>query len=193
VTAVAAFLLSTLTYWQLNLKPDVYVIMPKIIRVSVLDAGYSQLLVQPTFTAERKTERPAVLRDVVLLVEPQIEGGEKPLFYWREVVEMSQDDDDEQMSIIRKRVSDPTPLLVFGGEPVSPMLFFESVRSRPTPSAGKMRARLLMYWQDQSPTVVNFCIDLSQESVDRLLLQGDGDPILRYMKYETSECYFRIP
>ena len=184
--AVAAFVLSMLTYLQVNQTPDIHTIMPKVLRMSLPNPqGYAAIYLQPTFTANRRTERPAVLSNMSLLIEPQASGKKMPLFVWRENFQMEQLDDG---TYARKMVSDPTPLLVSGAEPVSPMVWFSSATPTPAFEVGKVHATLLVEWQDRASTIHDFCIDLPQEAADEYT-----GKMQTYRKYDTSECYFWKP
>src|SRR3712207_7226355 len=96
--------------------------MPKVLRISAPSGDGSQdIYLQPTFTSTKRTDRPAVLLDMTLLVEPQEGGGYMPLFSWHEVVDLTQPEAEYSTAFIT-RVSDPVPILVFGSEPVSPKI-----------------------------------------------------------------------
>jgi hypothetical protein len=189
-TAVAAFVLSMLTYLQVNRTPDVHVVMPNVLRVNQNENGYVGVFLQPTFTASRKTERPAIVSNVNLLVEPQVSDKKMPSFWWVENVQMQQLEDG---TYIRSMVSDPAPLLIFGSEPVSPMMWFSSEVPSPALEVGKMRMTLFVEWQDR-PTISNdFCIDLTQEAFEEFNRPEEVGLMQKFTKHESSECYLIVP
>jgi hypothetical protein len=189
LTAVAALTLSVVTYVQVNRGANVYLTMPRVLRISApSDDGAQSIYVQPTFTADKTTDRPAVLLDMTLLVEPQDADGDMPLFPWHETVELTQSE-GEDSTVRRTRVSDPVPILIYGSEPVAPMVWFLSASAPPALTVGELRATLLVEWQDRPSMVRDFCVDISQEAVDAFA-DPEGAPIHRFLKYPTSECYF---
>jgi hypothetical protein len=189
LTAVAALTLSIVTYAQLNSETNVHLTMPRVLRISApSEDGTQSIYVQPAFTATKSTDRPAVLLDMTLLVEPQDENDDMPLFAWHETVELAQSD-GEDATVRRTRVSDPVPMLIFGSEPVAPMAWFLSAAPPPTLAAGRLHATLLVEWQGRPSMVRDFCVEISQEAV-KAFADDERAPIHRFIKYSTSECYF---
>jgi hypothetical protein len=188
LTAVAALLLSVVTYVQVNGETNVHMVMPRVIRISAASPGGLQsIYIQPSFTATKRTDHPAILVNMSLLVEPQASGEDMPLFVWHEVVELAQSEADA--TVLRTRVSDPVPLLVFGSESVSPTIWFLPTGANPPIRAGTLRATLLVEWQGRPSIVRDLCVDVSQEAVGALA-DSTQAPIHRFIKYPSSECYF---
>jgi hypothetical protein len=188
LTAVAALALSGITYVQLNGEVDVHLVMPKVIRISDPNpAGFQDIYLQPTFTATRRTDRPAVLLNMTLLVEPQEDGEDMPAFSWHEVVDLTQSE-VEDTTVYRTRLSDPVPILVFGSEPVSPMARFIEETPNPTLIVGTLQATLRVDWQNRPAMEEDLCIEVSQETVDAFA-DPEKNLIRRFIKYPSSECY----
>lgn len=191
LTAVVALTLSVVTYVQVNAEADVHLIMPQHLRISAPDKGYQSIYLQPTFTADRRTERPAVLLNMSLLIESQGKSDDMPLFEWHEVVELTQLETDER-PIIRKHVSDPIPLLIYGSEPISPMIWFLPAVPSPTLHVGKLKATLLVDWEGRPSIIRDFCIEIDQNAIEDFATVTDPVLMYRFVKYSTSECYSRI-
>ncbi|SET40509.1 hypothetical protein [Geodermatophilus poikilotrophus] len=186
---MAALVLSVANYAQLNSEADVHLTMPKVLRISAPGGdGVQDVYLQPTFTATKRTERPAVLLDMTVLVEPQEGGEDMPHLPWHEVVDLTQPEAEFSTAFIT-RVSDPVPILVFGSEPVTPMAWFLPTEPIPALTVGKLQVTLLVEWQNKPDMVRDFCIDISQEAVDEFA-DPEQPNVHRFIKYPTSECYF---
>jgi hypothetical protein len=183
---VAAFALSFVTYRQLNQTPDVATIMPNKVRVIFANKNnYASVYLQPTFTASRKTERPAVLSNVRLLVQPQAPSKIMPPFFWVENVRMEQRDDG---TYIRRFESDPAPVVIYGDQPVSPMLAFSSETPTPPFEVGKVRMTLLLDWHDSPSETNDFCIELTQLAMNEINKPDETGKMQTFMKHAPSEC-----
>ena len=131
-----------------------------------------------------------MVSNINLLVESQVPDKKMSLFVWVENVQMQQLDDG---TYVRRMVSDPAPLLIFGSEPVSPLIWFSSAAPIPALEVGKMRMTLIVEWQDRPSTINDFCIELTQEAFTEFNRPEEVGKMQKFTKHQSYECYLMVP
>ena len=162
LAAVAALVLSVVTYMQVNQLPALDLVVPKVMRVSQ-GQGQIEVYVQPTFTLTNKSEAPAVITDVrVRLKPPAGAGGTAPNLVWWEISEFDPSDKDPLVPAVNRFKSDPTPITVTRDRPESLMLRFSSLRQGGgSLTTGVWRGEFVISQDDAPDVTADFCIDLS--------------------------------
>jgi hypothetical protein len=189
VTAVAALVLSITTYRQLNHRPDIQMVMPKLIRIAQSDT-YTWLYIQPSFTVQEKTDLTGVVSSVrVALRGPP--GTNRPRFYWWGVAAFSQ---NNGQGLSYGYLADPAPLVVTQDKPQAQYLRFNSLV--PVFTIGRWNGSLIVDRQGQSPLSTSFCIDMSASALQQIQqAQGNtwylfrNDPPDASASLTGSGCY----
>ncbi len=177
VTAVVALILSVITTVQLNRRADIFLTMPKIIRISQgipalgVTAGTSQLSIwiQPTLMVYQKTDVASVVTSARLNVTPSpvtksaLSSSVLPYLYWLEVDKFVYNQNTGLADPVYD--SDPSPIVVAQDKPQAMHLRFFAAQPFLTP--GRWQAVLTVERQGQSTLMRNFCIDISENNISR--------------------------
>lgn len=198
LTAIVALILSLLSTVQLNRRADMSMTMPSVLRFAqgFPTPGNSriELMVQPTFAVYEKTDLTSVVTSIHLdMTRPPGTNSPTPYFSWYDTLEY--DYDVSTGGTNGKVLSDPGPIIVTQDKPQSLMLRF--IATQTLLGAGRWGATITAERQNQSPLVVQFCINISPGMISPIAPRGVpntfGVFILRNdhlsPSVQTPKCY----
>jgi hypothetical protein len=104
--------------------PEVMLILPPIVRIAQgADFDSAYLYLQPAFVSTGANDRAEVIRDLVLVVQPD-GGGDAVEFTWDETARLVYDDESGEIGY--EYLADPVPLLVSPTTAQSPLGLFDA-------------------------------------------------------------------
>jgi hypothetical protein len=166
LTAVVALGFSLSNYMQLNRKPVIQMVMPKVIRIEQ-GTAWTNLFVQPSFTVQEKTDVAGVISSVKVELQDSVHTR-KPHFYWWGIAEFSP---NQNNAVAYKYGADPAPIIVTQDKPQQSHLRFSTVI--PAFEAGKWQGSLIVERQGRSALVAPFCIDITTDDI-QIIKQANG-------------------
>ena len=169
--AIAALVLSVVTWRELKKEPATTVSLPKLVRLAEHSDGFT-LTIQPTFTVLTRTDVTSVLSDVQLRVIPK--NGVSPSFRWVDVAEFSMD--TQTRVPVWSYLADPAAIVITQDAPYAKHLRFVSDESLPS---GLWSMTLVAVREQQSSLERDFCVDLTSAAVKQMHESAGGDFILR--------------
>jgi hypothetical protein len=175
LTAIVALGLSAINYMQVNHRPTIQMMMPRVIRIA--QGALTDLYIQPTFTVQKMTGVAGVISSVNVTLQGPV-GTKEQKFYWVGTVEFAQD--PNSFNYYNRYNGDPTPIIVTEANPQHSHLKFSTLD--PAFTIGRWRGSLIADQQGQSPLVAPLCIDISKTDLQTI----EGTAGKRYFNFRND-------
>jgi hypothetical protein len=187
VTAVAALVLSFMTWAQSQRTPEVTMDLPAIVRIG---GDFFDVYVQPSFHVPR--EYGSLARISAVRFEFSLDGAPEsrtPNFYWQDSGTFGQLDDG---GFGWTYATDPAPFVVGHEEPQRPTIRFSAEEGLISP--GRWSGTLTAYREaGQEPLVERFCVVVSED--DMLDYEPLGPQGIIHLRNDIpnapTDCYWR--
>ena len=178
LVAVAALVISLLTWVQANSRPNVTAAMPNQFRIAQGQQG-TWIYVQPTFLVDRKSDRTVTI-DTMSLRLHRVDGRvPDPSLYWDESGQFTYDSATGGLNY--QYLADPSPLIVTHDKSQAPLALFAA--DRYALSAGQWNGELIAQYAD-SPIVARFCIII--KPADLAFFESQGNDQFRAFRNDVK-------
>jgi hypothetical protein len=161
VTAVAALILSFVTWAQSQRTPEVTMNLPSIIRIGAESAPSFDVYLQPSFSVPRSYNSTARISSVRLELSRDGDAEDTPDFYWHDSGGFGE---YVEGGFGWTYAADPAPFIVGAEEPQRPTIRFSSLERRISP--GRWTATITATrGTGQEALVEHFCILVSDNDM----------------------------